>query len=131
MSQVYLFRQGDGNEGNYPSGFVRLTDTDSPYAALHALVANMYKPGCYIRRFVMRETQIDGEAEFEVLATVYEGPEGEQAFGAAWLTAELEPYTAEEYESSRYGKAQSLRETLDPAAYRFYRKLCKQDKGGF
>ena len=119
--KIYLYRQGDGNEGNYPQFVVELTDNESPYAALRALVVNRYIEGNALRAYVTAEIQIDGEAEYGVSATVYEGPEGEQAFGAAWITAELEPLTGKsaEYYKGRYNR-NSLRESLDDAAWALY-----------
>ena len=122
MAKIYLYRKGDGNEGNYPRGFIRLSDNECPYAALAALVANDYRVGHYVRRFIIKHIETDGEPDYGIRATVYEGPEGEQAFGAAWITAELEPYTPEEFARSPGLFAQSLRDSLDRAAWRFYRK---------
>jgi hypothetical protein len=76
----YLFRKGDGNEGNFP-------------------------------RF---------EAEYGIHATVYEGPHGEQAFGAAWLTAELQPADDDDDH-----ECYAIRKLLDPAALRLYRAEMK------
>jgi hypothetical protein len=87
----YLFRKGDGNDGNFPVCVVVLGERDCPYAALKALVANEYIAGRPVRRHIIRSIEVDGEAEYGVHAVVHEGPRGEQAFGAAWLTAELQP----------------------------------------
>jgi hypothetical protein len=124
LSQVYLYRRGDGNEGNFPRNWVRLAEGQCPYAALVALVANDYRAGCYTRRFIMANLETDGEPDYGIGATVHEGPQGEQAFGAAWLTAELEPYTDEEFARSPGLFALSLRDSLDRAAWRFYRRQC-------
>lgn len=88
---VLLYRLGDGNEGNYPCFNVILEHGQSPYAAIAALVANRYIAGSSTRRYIVKNTDVDGDAEYGILATVYEGPKGEQAFGAAWITAELLP----------------------------------------
>lgn len=122
---TFLYRQGDGNEGNYPREIVTLKPSDSPYAAVAALVANRYIPGGAVRRHIVREVQTDGEAAHGVYATVYEGPNGEQAFGAAWITAELEPLSEEDAEhyASRGMYAHPLREVLDSAALAQFRKL--------
>lgn len=87
---TYLFRAGDGNEGNFPRFAVILTPEQCPFAALKALVLNQYKLGP-MRDYIESKIDVDGEAEFGVHAAVYEGPDGESAFGAAWITAELEP----------------------------------------
>ena len=56
---------------------------------------------------------------------VFEGPDGEEAFGAAWLTAALEPLTQEDcaFWQDHATSLYDLRQVLDPAAYRLYRKL--------
>lgn len=87
----FLYRQGDGNEGNFPRYYVRVTADVCPYRYLAACVANRYIAGSKTRRYIVKNTETDGESEYGILATVYEGPEGEQAFGAAWITAEFEP----------------------------------------
>jgi hypothetical protein len=120
----YLYRRGDGNEGNFPRAMIELKTEECPYAALRALVANDYIPGRRVRLHIMRNIETDGEPEHGILATVHEGPEGEQAFGAAWLTAELEPLTPEDvshYEGQRF-TLRSLRDSVDRAAWRFFRK---------
>ena len=76
MVKTYLYRRGDGNEGNFPRSIVDLDDNESPYAALRALVVNDYIAGKRVRRHIIRTIEIDGEADYGVLATVYEGPSG-------------------------------------------------------
>lgn len=88
--RTYLFRLGDGNEGNFPCLTINLADDDCPFAALRALVINTYRAGP-VRDHIAANIQTDGEPEYGVRATVYEGPDGETAFGAAWITAELQP----------------------------------------
>lgn len=122
---LYLYRRGDGNEGNFPRFCVNIADDQCPFAALAALVANERIPGSRTRRHIMREIQTEGEREHGINAWVYEGPDGEEVFGAAWLTAELEPYTEEEYARSPFLFAQPLRDVLDSAAWRYYRKQVK------
>jgi len=126
-AKTYLFRSGDGNEGNFPRFLVTLKDSDCPYDAIRALLANEYVAGKRVRRFVMAHTEVVGEADYGLHATVYEGPEGEQAFGAAWITAELQPVDEvdAEYYRDRGLSYDSLRGALDAAAWRFYRKLRK------
>jgi len=114
--KTYLFRAGDGNDGNFPRHTVNLEPTDYPFAALRALVLNMYKEGP-TRQHIADTITTDGEAEYGVLATVYEGPNGEQAFGAAWITAELEP-TDDDPDSK------TLSDVLDPEALADYLKAC-------
>lgn len=124
-TKTYLFRSGDGNEGNYPRHLVTLAPNECPYAALRALVVNRYIPGCRTRRHIMREIQTEGEAEHGINATVYEGPQGETAFCAAWLTAELEPLSAADlahYQGQGMTHYERLRDALDRAAWAYFRK---------
>ena len=123
--RYFLYRRGDGNEGNFPRFIVRLNDNQSAYAALPALLANDYIVRSRARRHIIANTAIEGEAAYGLQATVYEGPEGETAFDAAWLTAELQPLTPEDcaFWQDRATSLYSLRQVLDPAAYRQFRRL--------
>ena len=114
---VWLYRLGDGNEGNYPRFNVILEHGQSPYAAIAALVANRYISGSRTRRYIVKNTDVDGEAEYSICASVYEGPKGEQAFGAAWITAELCP------ESRDNLPEYSLADMLDRSAMRQFNRL--------
>lgn len=120
--KAYLYRRGDGNEGNFKRAVIMLKETDDPYAALIALVANDYIPGKRVRRHIIRNIEIDGEPEFNLYAMVLDGPDGEQAFGAAWLTAELKPIA----EADIDGEAYPLRKYLDPGALNLYRREAKR-----
>lgn len=111
--KTYLYRSGDGNEGNFPRHPITLTDTDCPFAAIKALLVNEYQIGSPARAHIEAEVQADGEAEFGVSAWVHEGPEGESAFGAAWRTAQLEPADPDD-------SASMLADVLDPEARAFY-----------
>mgnify|MGYP000957781055 CR=1 FL=1 len=125
---LYLYRRGNGNEGNFARLVVEITDNENPYSALKALVANDYIAGTRTRRHIAANIEVDGEAEFGVHAVVYEGPEGEQAFGAAWLTAELQPISAGDFRDCYYNlgaeneKPWTLRGILDRGAKQIYRK---------
>lgn len=126
--KTYLYRRGNGNEGNFIRALVMLKPTDCPYTALRALVVNDYIPGSATRRHIIRNIQIDGEAEYGIAATVHEAKNGSDEFGAAWLTAELEPLSDSDvahYEGQRM-KAESLRDLLDRSALRLYRTHAKE-----
>jgi len=114
---IWLYRLGDGNEGNYPRFNVILEHGQSPHAAIAALVANRYIAGSRTRRYIVKNTDVDGEAEYGILATVYEGPKGEQAFGAAWITAELCPESRDNLREYR------LADMLDRSALRQFNRL--------
>lgn len=126
---AYLYRRGDGNEGNFIRALVEIAPGEDPYAALKALLANDYIAGKRVRRHIIKHVQIDGEADYGIHATVYEGPEGEQSFGAAWLTAELQTLSPED--AAHYRDSTLLQGTLttllDNAAKRLYRKEAAQD----
>jgi len=119
----YLYRLGDGNDGNYPRAVIELSDDQCPYAALRAIVIDRYVPNSRIRRHIIKHIDVDGEPEFGIYATVYEGPDGEQAFGAAWITAEFEPIKPDDLEhcQSRYDIL-TIPECLDRGARVIYRK---------
>lgn len=115
---IYMYRRGNGNEGNYARRLVELSETDCPYRALRALVVNDFIPRSRTRRHIIRELWTDGEPDYGIHATVYEGPNGEQSFGAAWLTAELEPYSQNEadmmdVEPVRMGMDRAARRVLN------------------
>lgn len=120
----FLYRRGDGNEGNYPRCVVELKPTDSPWAALRALVVNDYIPGKRVRRHIIATIEVEGEAEHGLQAWVHEGPDGEQAFGAAYTTAELEPLDAAgvEHYAGQGMQSRPLREYLDRAALALFRQ---------
>jgi hypothetical protein len=124
----YLFRKGDGNEGNFPRFIVLIADDESPWAALKALVCNEYIAGRRVRRFIASNIEVEGEGgQYGVLATIYEGPDGESAFGAAWITAALEHLTEadREFYADRATSSYTLKEVLDGAAWKLFRKESK------
>jgi len=114
---VYEYRRGDGNDGNFVRAHVRLPDGANVYAALEALTLNDYVSGRYTRRFIRANMNVDGEPEYGVHLTVYEGPRRATAFGAAWLTSELRPYA-----TCNPDRFDSLEDILDRGALAHYRK---------
>lgn len=124
---TYLYRRGNGNDGNFPRYIVELSNADCPYAFLSAAVANDYIAGKRVRRHIVRNIVVDGEPEFGLNAVVYEGPEGETDFGAAWLTAALEPLTEadRDFYTDRATSLYTPRQVLDRAAWRQYTSLRK------
>ena len=106
--KTYLFRLGDGNEGNYPRHLINIAPDQCPYRALKALVLNRYVLGP-VRDYLATAIETDGEPEHGISAWAHEGPQGEQAFGAAWITAELEPADFDP-------DADTLSDVLDPEA---------------
>ena len=117
-TNTFLFRVGDGNDGCFPVSLVTLQPDDSPYKALAALVVNRYIDGHATRAYVAANIETDGERDYGINAMVYEGPNGEQAFGAAWICAELQPLSDAdvEYRASRHGEPEDIRDMLDASA---------------
>ena len=123
MTKDYLYRRGNGNEGNFVRAIIDLKDNESPYAALRALVVNDYIAGKRVRRHIIRTIEIDGGADYGVNATVYEGPDGETDFGCAYITAELWPLN--EAELAYYVDSSLYRTTLsglDRGARKIFRE---------
>lgn len=124
MPGLYLYRRGNGNQGNFPRAVVKLDATDNAYAALFALVVNDYISGKRVRRHISVNIVIDGERNHPY-ATVHLGPRGETA-GEAWLTAELEPVSVETAETNYYTMPpRPLVELLDRGARQHYRNRCR------
>jgi hypothetical protein len=125
--KTYLYRRGDGNEGNFPRFLVTLGEGDNPFAAMAALVANDYIAGKRVRRHIIRTLEVDGEADYGIHALCYDGPDGERAFDAAWLTAELQPLSDKdlEYYRDTTMPEYTLRQVLDRPAMRQYRAKAK------
>ena len=121
---TFLYRRGNGNDGNYARGLVSLSDDQSPFVALKFLVANDYIPRSGTRRHILRNIETEGEPDYGILATVYGDKDGCRAFDAAWLTAELQPLTEKdiEYYGNQNMKVRTLRDSLDAAAWRGFRE---------
>lgn len=123
--KTYLYRRGNGNKGNYVRVMVALADNQCPHAALCALVLNDFIPGKRVRRHIARTIETEGESEYGISATVYTGPDGETDFGAAYLTAELQPLSdadCEHYKGQRVAQFDSLRSAVDRGAWDYFRK---------
>lgn len=128
-ARTYLYRRGDGNEGNFIRSLITLTN-ENPYAALRALVVNDYIAGRSVRRHIIRTIEIDGEADYRIHATVFEGPKGQTAFGAAYITAELQPLTQEDadhYRDQNVTEWKGLKSALDRGAWKLYREHATRD----
>jgi hypothetical protein len=117
MATTYIYRRGNGNDGNFKRGTVRIAER--PFAALRALVLNEFNPGP-TRTHIASQIQTDGEAAYGVYAWVHEGPEGEQEFDAARLTAELKPVDDDP-------DADTLADLLDPEALADYIAQCAKE----
>jgi hypothetical protein len=120
--RVFLYRRGDGNDGNFPRSVVELSEGDSSFAALQALVVNDYVSGGSRRRWIAANLEIDGEPDNPQACISY-GPRGACAINeGAWLTAELQQLESQDYESPRqvvsgiYVEIIPIREALDKGA---------------
>ena len=115
-SKFYLYRRGNGNEGNFERALVEVT-TDNAYNALKALVCNDYIEGSDTRKYIEANLEIDGEETYTIYAHISEGPQGQTEFGSAWLTAELtylQGKDLEYYQNRR--NSQKLEDLLDEQA---------------
>jgi len=115
LTKTYLYREGNGNEGNFPRCLIEITDEQDPYAALAAIVVSQFTLSA--RPFIIDNLDIDGEADYGIMATIYEGPDGETDFGAAWFTAELEPYNGDDGRHPIHTLAEYLGADADALAY--------------
>lgn len=115
MAYRYTLHDIDGNELGVAMTAQQVADkvTDATsYSVDHSLVINTYRAGPE-RDHIAANIQTDGEPDYGVHAMVLEGPDGEQAFGAAWITAELQPTDDDP-------DADTLADVLDEAAMADY-----------
>ena len=106
----YGVSSGNGNDGvshMYPDYYVR---TCEPFALARAAAIAEWKPKFY--RWAADSVDVDGEAEYVISATFYEGPNGETEFGAAELIVEVFPVDAVDAESGRRMAYDNLDEAL-------------------
>jgi hypothetical protein len=120
----FLYRRGNGDDGNYSRFCVDISKSECPFSALKALVVSDYIAGSATRRHIIRCISVDGEREFGIQAEVYADRDGGTEFGASWLTAELKPLTVEDaaYYAGFLSPIRPLRQCLDIAAWRYYRE---------
>lgn len=117
--QTYEFRQGNGNDGNYFETLVELAEDQCPYAALKALVVNLFSIGTKTRAYVSKLASVEGEADYGLYVTILEGTKAETEFGAAWFTAELRPVEdAAVYNATAY----PLKDLLDRGAWQVFKR---------
>ena len=91
----YGVSYGNGNDGVSQFDPAYLVYTDDPYTLARAAQMAEWKD----RRWAKENTDVDGEADCGVNATVYEGPNGETQFGAAERIVSVFPVT----DVDRYG----------------------------
>jgi len=82
-TRLYGVSFGNGNDGvshMFPDFYVR---TDDPWTLARIALVESYAPGSPYYRHAARSVEVNGEADYTVAATLYEGPDGETQFGAA------------------------------------------------
>lgn len=127
MKKTYLFRIGNGNDGNFPRVLVNIASDEDAYTAIKALVANEYIIGSKTRKHILDNIEVHGDDDFTIYADVLEGPNGETHFGNAWLTASLERIENQEdidfYINRGYGTKDApteLRDYIDHEALKMF-----------
>lgn len=94
----YGVSSGNGNDGvsqMYPDYYVRTAD---PYRLAELAMLDTFKRGKGMR-WAKRNVEVDGERDYTITATIYEGPDGETEFGAAWLIVEVFPADLDDVET--------------------------------
>lgn len=96
--QWYGVSSGNGNDGvsqQYPDYYVRAAD---PYRLAELAMVDKFNDGPDMV-WASEEVTVDGERDYTITATIYEGPDGETEFGAAWQIVEVFPADMEDRES--------------------------------
>ena len=86
----YGVSSGNGNDGvshTFPDYYVRTSD---PWRLAELACVTSFKAG-KSREWAKENVEVDGEPDYTLSATIYEGPDGETEFGAAWLIYEVFP----------------------------------------
>lgn len=85
----YGVSSGNGNDGvsqSNPDYYVRTAD---PYRLAELAMVDRFKPESM--DWAREAVDVDGERDYTISATIYEGPDGETEFGAAWLCVDVFP----------------------------------------
>ena len=93
----YGVSTGNGNDGvsqSYPDFYVY---TRFPFELAEFHGVQQWRDEAWAREAV----EVDGEAEYTISATFYEGPEGETQFGAAEMIVEVFPVDEDDIRSSK------------------------------
>jgi len=100
MKKWYGVSSGNGNDGVSQSFPDYLVFTSDPWFVARAAMVQLWKDEAWANSVV----DIDGDAEYTISATIYEGPHGETEFGAAASIVEVFPisehdnYNCQKYE---------------------------------
>lgn len=98
MKKWYGVSYGNGNDGvshSYPNYMVY---TDDPWTLARAAMVSQWKDKVWTNENV----DLDHNGDEMVSATIYEGPEGETEFGAAYMIAEVFPVNVTEHNCPQY-----------------------------
>jgi hypothetical protein len=111
MQQWYGVSYGNGNDGvshSYPN---ILVFTDDPWTLARAAMIFEFKD----RVWANENTDLDHNGDEMVSATIYEGPDGETEFGAAYRIVEVFPIVDINHEYCT--KYDSIYEAFDKETY--------------
>lgn len=122
----YGVSTGNGNDGVsqlYPSYAVL---TDDPWTLARGAMIASFQPCSAWRRLAINDAYVDGDADYAVSATLFQGPNGETEFGAAPAIVEVFPMDADavvaERRCGRLPRYRSLTAALGRDALRLARK---------
>lgn len=91
-SRWYAVSTGNGNDGvshMFPDYYVK---TNDPWLLAHAAMISEWND----RWWAAENVEVDGGAEYNIQAVIYEGPEGETQFGAAEMLLDVFPVSDDE-----------------------------------
>lgn len=121
----FVLYTGNGNDGEMPRDIITFDDEyeDCVWAFMDVIIANGFIPGHKARSHAYQNTVVDGEEEYSIHATLYEGYRKETEMGAAYKTARLEPKPDNDWydDLNKY----SVAEYLDRYTYKRYRQIIR------
>ena len=116
----FVLFTGDGNQGEMPRDIIVMDENDCPYAFMDVIIANGFIPGHKARSHAYQNTVVDGEEEYSIHSTLYEGYRKETEMGAAYKTARIEPKPENDWYDDLH--KHTIAEYLDRYAYSRYQK---------
>jgi len=110
MQQWYGVSYGNGNDGVSHFSPNILVFTDDPWTLARAAMIFEWKDKVWANENV----DLDHNGDEMVSATIYEGPDGETEFGAAYMIVEVFAVNESEYNCIKYD---SIYEAFDKETY--------------
>jgi hypothetical protein len=110
MQQWYGVSYGNGNDGVSHFSPNILVYTDDPWTLARAAMIFEWKD----KQWANENTDLDHNGDEMVSATIYEGPDGETEFGAAYMIVEVFAVNESEYNCIKYD---SIYEAFDKETY--------------